>query len=144
MNQPKKTGQDKWQRLEAALAGPFGRANALAGGHELSFKKALNGEKLVVNVYVDGWIKGEWTRAENDQPAHPEGQFWRPMSRRLWKPKDHGNLKRAFGKKRADEMTRLRVYCFSPSWNSPRSLVRHLKKHFPDLELLEPGDHSER
>ena len=39
---------DKWQQLETALSGVFGRAKARAGGHELTMKKGLHGEKLVV------------------------------------------------------------------------------------------------
>lgn len=128
--------QDKWQQLEEALSGVFAYATIRADGHEVSLQKRLSGEKLVVQVYVDGWIKGEWTNAENGEPVHPEARFWFPMRRRAWPLKQYKSLKKVFGKKKADEMTALKTVAFLPSWNSPRSLVRHLKKHFPDLELL--------
>lgn len=126
----------KWQQLEEQLGGVFGDATATADGHELRFVKRLDGERLVIQVYVDGWIKGEWSKV-NDQgePEHPEARFWRPYRARAWKLKQHAQLKRAFGKKKADQMTALKTVAFLPSWNSPRTLVRHLKKHFPDLEL---------
>lgn len=127
---------DKWKQLEEALSGVFGFAKARAGGHEVSMQKKLSGEKLVIEVYVDGWFKGEWTKAENGEPVHPEARFYRPMRSRLYPLKKHAALKKVFGKKKADEMTAMRTFAFMPLWNSPRSLVRHLKKHFPDLELL--------
>lgn len=127
---------NKWQQLEACLSGAFGSAKAMADGHELHFVKQLDGERLVVAVYVDGWIKGEWSKAdERGEPVRPEGRFWRPYRSRAWKLKQYAQLKRAFGKKKADQMVALKTVAYLPSWNSPRSLVRHLKKHFPDLEL---------
>lgn len=127
---------NKWQQLEEQLKGVFGCATILADGHEVTLQKRLDGEKLVIQVGVDGWIKGEWCRVdEQGQPVHPEGRFWRPMKSRVWKLKRYKELKKVFGKKKADEMTALRTVAVTPYWGSPRTLVSHLKKHFPDLEL---------
>lgn len=127
---------DKWKVLEEQLQGVFASATILADGHEVSLQKRLDGEKLVIQVGVDGWIKGAWSSVdEHGQPVHPEGRFWRPMKRRAWKLKQYKELKKVFGKKKADEMTALRTVAVTPYWGSPRTLVSHLKKHFPDLEL---------
>ena len=127
---------DKWQQLEGRLSGLFGCAVAEAGGHPIQMRKGRDGERLIVNVYVDGWIKGEWTKASEDgEPVHPEGRFWRPYRSRGWPLKQYRDLKRVVGKREADRMTALKTVAFIPTWNSPRTLVRHLKKHFPDLEL---------
>ncbi|AXY41618.1 hypothetical protein [Halomonas sp. JS92-SW72] len=127
---------NKWQQLEEQLKGVFGSATILADGHEVIFQKRLDGEKLVIQVGVDGWIKGTWHKVdEHGNPEHPEGRFWRPMKRRAWQLKQYKELKKVFGKKKADEMTALRTVAFSPYWGSPRPLISHLKRHFPDLEL---------
>lgn len=127
---------NKWQQLEEQLKGVFGSATVLADGHEVTLQKRLDGEKLVIQVYVDGWIKGEWWSVdEQGQPVHPEGRFWRPMKRRAWQLKQYKELKKVFGKKKADEMTAQRTVAVTPCWGSPRPLISHLKKHFPDLEL---------
>lgn len=127
---------NKWQQLESCLAGVFGSACFTAAGHEVYCVKHPCGERLVVVVYVNGWIKGEWGQVgEDGTPAHPEARFWFPVKRRLWPLREHARLKRAFGKKKADAMTALRVIAYLPTWNSPRALVRHLQRHFPDLEL---------
>jgi len=135
MGEFKTTTLDKWQNLEGRLSGLFGCAVALAGGHEIQMVKGRDGERLVIQVYVDGSIKGEWTKAENGQPLHPEARFWRPYRCRSWPLKEYPALKRAFGKRKADQMTALKTVAFIPTWNSPRTLVRHLRKQFPDLEL---------
>ncbi|WP_046079661.1 hypothetical protein [Halomonas sp. HG01] len=126
----------KWQQLEERLQGVFGGATILADGHEVSLQKRLDGEKLVIQVGVDGWIKGAWTDVDDQgNPTHPEGRFYRPVRRRLYQLKEYKELRKVFGKRKADEMTALRTMIVSPYWNSPRPLISHLKKHFPDLEL---------
>lgn len=130
---------NKWEQLEDALQGSLGCATVIAGGHEVSFYKRLDGERLVVETYVDGWIKGEWMKVDAEgNPVHSQGRFWCPIRRRAWKLKEYPRIKKAFGKKEADRMTALKTMLVSPAWKSPRSLVRHLKKHFPDLELKTP------
>ena len=127
---------NKWQQLEEQLQGVFGCATILADGHEVTLQKRLDGEKLVIQVGVDGWIKGEWWKVDDQgQPVHSEGRFWRPLRSRAWPLKQYKSLRKAFGKKEADRMTALRTVAVSPYWNSPRSLISHLRKHFPDLEI---------
>ncbi|MEX0745295.1 MAG: hypothetical protein WD118_06805 [Phycisphaeraceae bacterium] len=127
---------DKWQELEKRLTGVFGGATVLADGHEVSFQKRLDGEKLVIQVGVDGWIRGEWWKVdEQGQPVHSEGRFWCPLRSRAWPLKEYKSLKKVFGKRKADEMTALRVVAVTPAWGSPKRLISHLKKHFPELEL---------
>lgn len=130
---------DKWKQLENMLAGPFGYAKAVADGHEIIMKKVLYSkanEKLLVEVFVDGEICGKWTHAENGQPVNPEAWFWQPKRSRTWPLKKYKTLKNIYGKKKADDMTALKVIMFSPYWSSTVTLVRHLKKHFPDLDIL--------
>ncbi|KMQ73767.1 hypothetical protein [Marinobacter subterrani] len=127
---------NKWQQLEEGLSGFFCSVAAVADGHELTFLRRLYKERLVVEVYVDGWIEGQWYKATAEgEPEHPQARFWRPYRTRPYKLSEYKSLKRVFGKKRADEMTALQTCAFMPYWNTPKSLVRHLKKHFPDLEL---------
>lgn len=129
---------NKWQQIAESLKGAFGTITVIADGHEVSFHKGVYGEKLVIETWVDGHIKGAWM-AVDDQgaPVHPEGRFYRPRKHRVYALKQHAKLKRVFGKKRADEMTALRIYMLDPTWNSPKTLVSHLKKSFPNLEVVQ-------
>ncbi|MDN3524330.1 hypothetical protein QWY79_03515 [Halomonas sabkhae] len=128
---------DKWKELEQQLGGIFGCARLRAEGHEVILQKRLDGEKLVIQVGVDGWIKGAWSMVDDQgEPKHPEGRFYRPMRSRAWPLKQYKELRKVFGKRKADEMTALRTAAVSPYWNSPRTLISHLKKRFPDLDLL--------
>lgn len=131
---------DKWKEIKNRLAGLFGSVPLLADGYELGLRKVNNGRKIYVAVYVNGWIDGKWSTAKDGKPVHPEARFWRPVKKAAWGKKDYKSLKIAFGKKRADEMTTPRVICFVPEFGTENSVVAHLKKHFPDLEIKTEGD----
>ena len=113
-------------------------ATIKADGYEVAFQKRLGkGERLVIEAYVNGQIKGAWFfPGENGTHKHPESRFFRPHKCRACKLKEYPKLKRIFGKKQADSMVELKTVAFTPTWNSPRTLISHLKKNFPDLELV--------
>lgn len=130
----------KWGEIKSRLEHLGGSVKLLADGHEVSLRKAHNGKTIFVIVYVDGHIKGEWTKAEDEKPVHPEARFWRPVKRAAYKKKGYSQLKRVFGKKEADQMVTPRVIGFVPDFGTEGSAVAHLKKYFPDLEILEPKE----
>ncbi|PWW41602.1 hypothetical protein DFO83_101294 [Idiomarina loihiensis] len=128
---------DKWKSLESQLQGMFCEVKAQVEGYELEFKKQLDGEKLVVSVFVNGWIKGAWASVDPEgNPKHPEGRFWCPKKMRVWPKKRYAELKRIYGKKKADHMTALRVSCVLPAFSSPRALTAFYRKHFPELQFV--------
>ncbi len=129
---------NKWEEIKGALSNLGGRIELLADGYELSIRKAHDGKKIFVLVWVNDQIKGEWTTAKDGSPVHSEGRFWRPMKRAGYKKKDYAAIKRAFGKKEADLMTTPRVIGFVPDFGTEGAVVAHLKKHFPDLEIKRP------
>lgn len=132
--------QTKWQKIEETLKGVYGCCKIRADGYETTFIKMLEGQRLVTAVYVDGEIKGEWYKAKDGKPVHPQARFWCEKRRRLYPISKYNALKKAFGKKEADQMTALKILCFVPIWTSPRSLIQHLKKHFPELEIMEDSN----
>jgi hypothetical protein len=128
---------DKWGEIKERLKHLGGAVELLADGHELTLTKVHNGKQIFVRVYVDGLVKGEWTKTEDGKPVHSEGRFWRPMKRAAYPKKVYARAKRAFGKKKADRMVTPRVIGVVPDFGTEGAAVAHLKKRFPDLELKE-------
>lgn len=128
----------KWKQLEEKLQGAFSNVELRAGGHSVTLRQRLYKRRLVIEPWVDGAMKGEWFQVDEERkPKHSEGRFWRPMRARAYRLKDYKAIKKAFGKRQADDMTSLKVVGLMPFWESPRSLIAHLKREFPDLELVE-------
>lgn len=128
---------DKWKQLEQSLEGLICYVKVKADGHEVTFIKRKEGQRLIIAVFVDGVMEGGWYKAKDEKPVYPQARFWCPKRGRAWPLKQYAALKKVYGKREADQMTAMRVLAFLPAWGSPRSLVRHLKKNFPDLEVLE-------
>ncbi|MDM8181277.1 hypothetical protein [Marinobacter salarius] len=130
----------KWDEIKSRLEHLGGSVELLAGGHKLSLMKLHDRKRIFVRVYVDDLVKMEWTEAKDEQPVHSEGRFWRPMKRAAYPKKVYTSAKRALGKKEADRMVTPRVIGFVPDFGTEGAAVAHLKKHFPDLEILEPKE----
>lgn len=127
---------NKWDQIKERLEHLGSSVKLLADGHTLHLRKVHDRKKIFVIVYVNGQVKGEWTKAEDEKPVYPEARFWRPMKRAAYKKKAYASAKRAFGKKEADRMITPRVIGFVPDFGTEGAAVAHLKKHFPDLEIL--------
>lgn len=125
----------KWDEIKSRLEDLGGLVTLLADGHEVSLHKVHNGKRIFIEVYVDDYIRGKWMEAKDGKPVHSEARFWRPMKRAAYKRKAYNQLKRVFGKKKADQMVTPKVVAFSPHFGTEGSAVAHLKKHFPDLEI---------
>lgn len=129
---------NKWDEIKSRLEHLGGSVNLRADGYKVTLRKVHNGKSIFVVVYVDDYQRGEWTKHEDGKPVHPESRFWRPVKRAAYKKKGYSQLKRVFGKKEADQMVTPRVIGFVPDFGTEGSAVAHLKKNFPDLEILEP------
>lgn len=129
---------NKWDEIKGRLDHLGGSVSLRADGYKVTLRKVHDGKRIFVVVYVDDYQKSEWTKHENGKPVHPEARFWRPMKRAAYKKKGYSQLKRVFGKKKADQMVTPQVIGFVPDFGTEGAAVAHLKKHFPDLEILEP------
>lgn len=134
---------DKWKRLAEKLSGLYlAHATIVADGHTVSFYKRVHKEKLVIETFVDGYFKGKWMNVKDGKPEYSEGRFFRPRKKANGTKKEYSALKRIFGKKKADEMVTPKLFMVDPCWGSPRTLIAHLKREFPDLEIVEDSSHG--
>ena len=123
--------------IERELSVPYGRVVLKADGHELQLRvecyKAL---RYSVMVYVDGWLRGEWFKAESDIGA----KFWHRHTRVLFKAKDHALYRRAFGKRALDERIARSTYVVHmPSFNSGRAALASLQRTCESIEVVSVG-----
>lgn len=123
--------------IERELSSPYGRVVLKADGHELQLRveryKAL---KYSVMVYVDGYLRGEWFRAESDIGA----KFWCRRTRVLFKAKDHASYRRALGKRALDERIAQSTYVMHmPCFASARAALASLQRTCESIEVISVG-----
>ena len=88
---------------------------------------------LKIAIYVDGFIRGKWTDGKDDEPK----RFWRPITRSKYTAKYIKAMEKIYGKRKckASGYYEKRTH-YLPEWNRPMPLIRHLKKHNENIEVL--------
>lgn len=67
--------KDDWQKFEDALKGVFGSATLKIDNDEITFQKALHKNTLVLSVYVNGAMKGEWFTRDDENSCKELNYF---------------------------------------------------------------------
>lgn len=131
MKKPPAISKELATTIRDELAYMFGFVKLHADGHEIIAKCEMCSRKLVVAVYVDGFVKG------TDMDRHSEigRKFWFPRTGSLDKAKNLPKLKKLFGKENAEEMVKKVIYSFRPWFASPRAFIAHLNKTCTNVSL---------
>lgn len=115
----------QWNAVEEKLLRPYGVVKLQADGYEILLLTEQYKMKLVIAVYVDGKIKGEWLA----QDCEIRRKFYRCSTRSLLTRKEREKLKRNKKSIREEIMRVATYHAYSPYWESFRSLKRHLTKN---------------
>lgn len=101
--------------------------------------------RLSIRVYVNGYVKGAWV-GEVGKPetmSEEARRFWFPSKRQRISKKDLQWHEKVFGKRQCRrEKLYDPVILPLPSWNSPRSFIRHLIKHNESIEIIDRETHE--
>jgi hypothetical protein len=123
---------EDWKRVEHALREPYGHAVLMCDGYKLTLSVFYTKMRLEIGWHVNGRFRMEWLTEDTDIRR----RFARPVMRRVYKRKNYSAaFKKAMKREGVDlDETRLVYYW---SWQSPVTLVRHLKKTCQAVALLE-------
>lgn len=137
MSAPSMT-KDDWAALEMALGHAYGSAGILADGFEVTFQVRQYKMHLVICLYINGWMKGEWLSKKTEEAT----RFCRPVSFSLFPPSYVKKLTAGLSKSRVKaifpDLNKKGEY-YLPEWRSFRSLKRHLIANNKSIELVNPS-----
>lgn len=127
---------DQWVAVEKSLAFPHGRVELLCDGTtkvvaEVRQTKPLRYE---VMVFVDGFWRGEWLRAE---PSRNEHRFLNLHQRAIYSAKDLALAKKAFSAKQCRQMAEKKVSFYSPTFPSGKAFRRRISSTCQDIRLVD-------
>lgn len=136
--------KEQWVDIERRLSSPFGRVDLIADGYALVLQvegyKAL---RQCIVVYVNGEWKGEWVKGE----APEARKFCCEKRKWTWSAKLREVAKSKLKSRRLSPDLRehyTRVVegfaaIWTPFWDSPKSLTRHLRKTCADISVVKIG-----
>lgn len=131
--------KEQWQEMEKKLSHPFGRVEMRCDGHDVSAIVMTDRMKLVIQVYVDGFIKSEWLMDENEIGV----KFYQKKTKFFSKQKERENARKNMNDKRLGEDLRemfkrhyeAKFSYYVPYWTSAKSFCRHIRKTCAEIEL---------
>lgn len=125
---------DQWNAVEKSLSYPHGHVEFLCDNRKVVAEvRETKPLKYSVVVFVDGFWRGEWGKAE---PALDEHRFLNPHERRLHKAKDLAYYKKALGAKQYREAAAKTFRWFSPVFVSGKALRRRISCTCTDIRLI--------
>lgn len=129
--------KDDWSALEKELQFAYGSAKLLVDGFEVSFQVQQDKMRLVISVYVNGWMKGIWLSQKTEEAT----RFCRPVTFSLFPPskvkKITAGLRKSRIKKHFPELEKKGQY-YTSHWLSFSALKRHLIANNKSIELVKP------
>lgn len=110
----------QWDEVRLKLSGPYGSAYFKCDDYLINAEVSQSKMKLIIGVYVNGWIKGKW--------------YWTGNERDISNMSD---IARRFYCLRYKRGINDRFCYASPQFNTPGAFITHLKKHNPSIEVLD-------
>ncbi|MCA0368347.1 MAG: hypothetical protein LCH57_09855 [Proteobacteria bacterium] len=130
---------EDWKLVEDELRNPYGRgADLRADGHRLGLRVVREkGLKFTIGVYVDGYIRGENSKADSEIGA----KFYRRAAIHVFSPAKLRKMAKEHGKRFAARMAKTcpSSHYFQPYWPTVTGLRRHLAKTCATVELVSVG-----
>lgn len=128
--------KEEWESVERKLCYPGDGVHLKIDGYNVTLRVMIYKMKMVIAIYVNGYIKCEWLIKDCD------------IRRRFYQRSKHSLLTAAEKKKLARKSKSVQkevqewatYYSFSPYWTSFRSLKRHLIKNNTSIELCKEED----
>lgn len=137
--------KEQWVEIEAQLSRIMGRVELVCDGYKITASIERDKMKLVVTVYVDGYIKGEWifNKEGSEIPLkfHQEkkrfvfGAKYRALLAKQSKSKYFSKDER--DKSAADSIKTCSHYW--PHWSNAKAFCRHIRKTCTTIEVVKIG-----
>lgn len=126
-----------WARIEESLSGLLGSETLLCDGYKLTIVRKQDRNKLVLMVYVNDYIKGEWLAGDCEERR----RFMRRQTLRLFSAAKVAKMTAGMSaRRRAHYVAAMgldkTLDSYTPVWGSFSALRRHLIKH--NKEILVP------
>jgi len=136
--------------VKADLERTYGAQYFLINDHLISAQTTQSGMKLVIAVYVNGWIRSEWLwsgkQSELAQMPEISQRFYALRVSSLYSAKEIKSWEKVYrSKARAKAAGVYQKWCATRSYFSTAgAFIAHIKKHNSDIRILDYADYKVR
>lgn len=126
--------KEDWKEVEDQWSNPYGTIRFRVDGYELSLQALIYKLKVIHQVYVNGWMKGEWINETSEEGR----RFMRIKESFLFSAKE-----REYAKKHLSKATCKKINCDAkirsvyPWWESFAAFKKHLMANNKKITLIQ-------
>lgn len=143
-----KLTKEQWQEIKEVLSGIWGMVYLECDGHLICAEVAKLKQRLVIQVYVDGVIKGSWSKAVEEDDIGQLTDIQRKFMhhRKVGLPKKYiAANEKYLGKKQCKQNgVYKKTIVPLPYFNNPSEFIAKLKKTCENIEITDYATHKER
>lgn len=125
--------KEEWKKIEDWWGTGFSSVNLMIDGHEISLHNSIDKKKMIVEVviYVDGYIKNEYSNKDNEIG----NRFWQRVKKPFYSAKELKERAKLWGKRSEEAKQKYFEYNL-PCWRSFHAFKRHITSHNKDISLV--------
>lgn len=136
--------KERWAEIEAELNHLFSLQAFRADGYVVSARLSRLKNRLLIEVHVNGYIRGEWAPRRGKPMAEEARRFWRHTTKAVAPKAFISKFEKAFGKRSAKARGLYDTWVWAePYFLSAKAFVRHLRKHNTDITEMSDQDYLE-
>lgn len=133
--------KEQWQDIEKTLSLPYQAVKLRCDEHDVYAVVGIYKRKLCVDIYVDGFVKGEWF---NDK-SEIGNKFYPRVTKYFLKPQERKDALKKANNKRLDKDLRdyfrkgyeQKYSYLVPHFANAKSFCRHIRKTCQLIEFIE-------
>lgn len=130
--------KEQWAAVEQSLSYPHGNVELECDGRKVTAEvRACAPLKFSVMVFVDGWARGEWMRA--DKPCDQQ-RFYNPHEKALFTAADLKRARKVLLARQVREMEARKYRWFSLDFPTAKALRRRLSSTCKSIRLVDTSD----
>lgn len=125
--------KEEWKKVEDWWGTGYSSIKMKVDGHDIQLDNCIDKKKMIVEVviYVDGYIRGEYSTAGNEIGD----RFWNRIKKPLYTPKQLKECAKLWGK-RSKEAQQKHFEYNSPYWRSFSAFKKHITGHNKEISLV--------
>lgn len=128
--------KEEWKKVEDWWDTGFSSVKLMVDRHEIQLHNIIDKKKMTVSVeiYVDGYIKGEYSNKDSEIGNH----FWQRIKKALYSTKELKERAKIWGKRHEAAQQSYFEYNL-PYWRSFNAFKKHLTQNNTDIKLISCG-----
>lgn len=143
----KQPTKEQWDELAVNMDSIYGATHLDCDGYLIATNMGRHKNKLFIQVFVDGFIKGKWIKVVHsiDEFDDVPKRFYRHRKRQMMSAKHLKMWEKIEGKRECKKRGYYgHRYLSDPYWTSAKSLIRHLIKYNQNIEILDYKTYKSR